>query len=94
MAIRDKIRLECYSAYYRDLSAEAKERYVQKVAVSGLNRDPYAIESGWIDDPASAPNVQWSDLVIYMAKTPSPSTGESIKVTSLVVACDRGLLNL
>ena len=54
---------------------------MQKVAVSGLNRDLYAIESGWIDDPASTPNVQWSDLVIYMAKTPSPSTGESIKVS-------------
>lgn len=82
MARRDELTVERYSQYYRDLSAEAKDRYEQKMTVSGLNRDPYAIVSGWIDDPASAPNVQWSDLVIYMAKTPSPSTGESIKVST------------
>ena len=70
--------MERFSQYFRDLSTASKERYKQKVTSTGLKHDPYVIED-WCDNPASLPDVQWSDLVVHMT-TPSQFTREAIKV--------------
>lgn len=71
--------MERFSQYFRDLSTAFKERYEQKVTSTGLKHDPYVIED-WCENPASLPDVQWSDLVVYMTTTPSQFTCEAIKV--------------
>ena len=58
---------------------ESRARYEQKVTEAGLCVDPYSIDS-WEINPEMVPNVHWSDMVVYMAKTPSPYTCESVKV--------------
>ena len=73
--------LEKLSSYYSGLSAEAKQRYQQKIATTGLKVDPYVIEeSQWTREPEEIPLLQWSDIVLYMVSTPSPYTRETIKV--------------
>ena len=71
--------MEHFSQYFRGLSTTSKERYEQKVVSTGLKHDPYVIED-WCENPASLPDVQWSDLVVYMTTTPSQFTREAIKV--------------
>ncbi len=67
------------SKYFTNLSADAKCRYEGKVTNSGLRQDPYAITE-WTENPENVPEVQWSDLMLYMVTTPSPYTREEIKV--------------
>ena len=71
--------MERFSQYFRDLSTASKERYELKVTSTGLKHDPYVIED-WCENLASLPDVQWSDLVVYMTTTPSQFTREAIKV--------------
>ena len=73
--------MERLSQYFRNLSAAPKERYEQKVISTELKHDPYAIED-WSENPATLPDVHWSDLVVYMTATPSQFTGEAIKVNN------------
>ena len=52
---------------------------------SGLSTDPYAIDDGyWTDAPEIVPDVQWSDMILYMIATPRPSpyTREAIEVNT------------
>ena len=72
--------MEIKSEYFCKLSADSKTRYECKVTSSGLTKDPYAIDE-WTDDPDTVPEVQWSDMVLYMISTPSPYTREEIKVS-------------
>ena len=65
--------------YYCDLSTASKKRYEQKVVSTGLKRDPYVIKD-WCENPASLPDIHWSDLLVYMTATPSQFTSEAIKV--------------
>ena len=66
------------------LSSESRERYGSKVVSAGLAIDPYSI-SEWEEDPQDIPSVTWSDMVYYMANTPSPYTREELKVDSCIV---------
>ena len=73
--------MESSSQYFRDLSAVSRERYKEKLASTGLKDDPYTIED-WKENPDVFPDVQWSDLVVYMTATPSQFTREAIKVST------------
>ena len=48
-----------------NLSSPSKERYKAKVTSAGLRVHPYAIED-WIEMPEEAPNVHWSDTMLYI----------------------------
>ncbi len=63
------------SEYFTNLSADAKCQYEGKVTNSGLRQDPYATTE-WTENPENVPEVQWSDLMLYMVTTPSPCTPE------------------
>jgi len=53
------------------------------VISGGLSTDPYAIDDGyWTDAPEIVPDVQWSDMMLYMIATPSPYTREAIEVNT------------
>ena len=71
--------MELKSEYFANLSADAKVRYESKVTSTGLGQDPYAIKE-WTESPENIPEVQWSDMMLYMVTTPSPYTREEIKV--------------
>lgn len=71
--------MERKSEYFVNLSTEAKLRYEAKVTNAGLTEDPYSIKN-WTENPESIPEVQWSDMMLYMVSTPSPYTREEIKV--------------
>ena len=71
--------MENESEYFLGLTAESKKRYHCKVTSSGLNIDPYSISS-WTEDPSALPDIQWSDMMLYMVSTPSPYTRDEIKV--------------
>ena len=72
-------RMERASEYFLSLSAGSRERYECKVTSCGLNDDPYAISEGWTESPELIPELQWSDIMLYMVCTPIPHTKESIK---------------
>ena len=77
----NSLTLELKSEYFAGLSAETKARYECKVTSAGLTKDPYAIDDQYLtEDPDTAPDVQWSDVMLYMISTPSPYTREEIKV--------------
>ena len=65
------------SEYFLSLSASSRERYECKVTSKD---DPYAISEVWTESPELIPELQWSDIMLYMVCTPSPHTKESIKV--------------
>ena len=67
------------SEYLCSLSEEARQRYENKVAGTGLSVDPYVIEE-WTQDPETVPRLAWSDVMLYMVSTPSPFTKEALKV--------------
>lgn len=72
------------SDYYCSLSAVSKQRYLDKVTGVGLTKDPYSIaDEHWVAEPDRRPNVKWSDMFLYMFKTPSAYTKEEIKVRVL-----------
>ena len=61
------MQLERVSECYNDLSGEAKARYCTKVCGVGLKLDPYVIlDKLWMDESDRVPNVQWSDMFMYM----------------------------
>ena len=73
--------MERVSNYIQNLSADSRSRYESKVMLAGLKIDPYLIDaSDWSENPDTAPNVRWSDMMLYMTSTPSPYTKEEIKV--------------
>lgn len=72
--------MDAKSEYFLALSADSRKRYECKVTSAGLSKDPYAIEE-WTETPESTPDVQWSDMMLYMISTPSPYTREAIKVS-------------
>ena len=73
--------MERKSEYFANLSADAQGRYECKVVSSGLSTDPYAIDDCyWTEAPEIAPDVQWSDMMLYIIATPSPYTREAIEV--------------
>ena len=70
-----------WSEYLQQLSPVAKHRYKKKVSLSGLKTDPYCIKDlEWEKSPELLPEISWSDVMIYMISTPSPYTGEAVKV--------------
>ena len=72
--------MERFPQYFRDLPTASKERYER------LKHDPYVIED-WCENPASLPDIQWSDLVVYMTSTPGQFTREAIKVRNCIFQC-------
>ncbi len=68
------------------LSNRKKDIYEAKVVSAGLRVDPYAIEH-WTETPEDAPDVHWSDMMLYMVSTPSPYTREEIKVGQKMYKC-------
>ena len=71
--------MERKSEYFSSLSASTKDRYERKVIATGLKVDPYSIER-WHEDSEVFPEVNWSDMMIYLTATPSEYTREAIKV--------------
>ena len=55
--------------YFLNLSLQSKERYKAKDVSAGLRIDPYAIED-WTEMPEDAPDVHWSNMMLYMVFTP------------------------
>ena len=74
--------LQRRSEYLLSLSAEAKQRYENKITGTGLDVDPYVIDE-WTQDPTNIPRMAWSDVCLYMVSTPSPYTKEAVKVLFL-----------
>ena len=74
-------RTTMWSGYLQQLSSVAKLRYKEKVFKTGLKVDPYSISSSeWDKSPELLPAMSWSDVTVYMISTPSPYTGEALKV--------------
>ena len=71
--------MELKSEYFANLSADVKVRYESKMTSTGLGQDRYAIKE-WTESPENIPEVQWSDMMLYMVTTPSPYTRKEIKV--------------
>ena len=70
------------SKYAEDLPGAAKARYLEKLSISHLKKDPYYLHDGDLDaSPSNIPNVKWSDFFVYIMSTPSQHTGEEIKVS-------------
>ena len=74
------IIMELKSDYFHGLTAASKTRYETKVLASGLEVDPYSITT-WVVNSEEFPEVNLSDMVMYMISTPSPYTREEIKVS-------------
>ena len=76
-----KMDLVKKSEYILQLSSVSRQRYIEKLTKVGLSNDPYCLESPeWEKDPEKLPSLSWSDIMLFMASTPSPYTKESIKV--------------
>ena len=71
--------------YFHGLTVASKTRYESKVPSSGLKVDPYSITT-WVVNSEDFPEVNISDMVMYMISTPSPYTREEIKVSLHLVA--------
>lgn len=74
--------MERKSEYFSALSATSRARYENKVVAAGLTTDPYCIER-WHEDLDSLPEVNWSDMIVYLTATPSENTREAMKVIAL-----------
>ena len=72
--------MDVKSEYFVNLTEDSRARYECKVVSAGLTKNPYAIEE-WTANPDIIPDVQWSDMMLYMISTPSPYTREEIKVS-------------
>ena len=73
--------LTAKSEYVSGFSKIARQRYVEKVLLSGLKTDPYCLVGNeWHKNPEKLPEVSWSDVFTYMISTPSPYTKEAVKV--------------
>ena len=79
--------MEHKSEYFSALSAASRARYERKVIAAGLTTDPYCIEQ-WHEDLDSFPEVNWSDMIVYLTATPSENTREAMKV---LVFCQKRL---
>ena len=77
--------MESKSDYFHGLTAASKTRYESKVLSSGLKVDPYSITT-WVVNSEDFPEVNISDMVMYMISTPSPYTREEIKVSFRLLA--------
>ena len=71
--------MERKSEYFSALSATSRARYERKVIAAGLTTDPYCIEQ-WHEYLDSLPEVNWSDMIVYLTATPSDNTREAMKV--------------
>ena len=71
--------MERKSEYFSALSAASKARYEKKVVSTGLGTDPYSIER-WNEYLDSFPEINWSDMIVYLTATPSENTCKAIKV--------------
>ena len=69
-----------WSEYLQQLSGVSKKRYKEKVLLSGLKKDPYCTDLDWEKNPEILPKLALSDVMVYMISTPSPHTGEAVKV--------------
>ena len=77
--------MESKSDYFHGLTAASKTHYESKVLSSGLKVDPYSITT-WVVNSEDFPEVNISDMVMYMISTPSLYTREEIKVSLHLVA--------
>ena len=71
--------MERKSEYFSSLSASAKDRYERKVVATRLGIDPYTIEC-WREDLEVFPEVNCSDMIMYLTAMQSEYTREAIKV--------------
>jgi len=74
-----------YSEYLTEKLASKpldKKRYIDKLKICQLPKDPYAYKAKDLDSqPADIPNVRQCDLSFYMVSTPSAYTREETKVS-------------
>ena len=61
------------------LLAASRTRYERKVIAAGLTTDPYSIEQ-WHEDMNSLPEVNWTDMIVYLTATPSENSYQAMKV--------------
>jgi len=72
--------MEQKSGYFCDLkSAVSKKRYKEKVLAAGLGINPYSIQR-WEEALETLPDVQWSDMIVYLTITPSEHTRYAVEV--------------
>ena len=69
------------SEYFGSLSAEAKQRYENKLTVAGLSMYPYTMgECQWTRESEDIPQLSLANVKLLMLSTPTPYTKEAIKV--------------
>ena len=65
---------------YRELDAEARKRYLEKLGVLGLEECPYEMAADlWQDDPTTWPTLEYPEVNTYLIDTPGVFTRESMK---------------
>jgi len=65
---------------YRELDAEARKRYLEKLGVLGLEECPYEMAADlWQDDPTTWPTLEYPEVYTYLIDTPGVFTRESMK---------------
>jgi len=71
---------EGFSAYFMQVDAQAKQRYVKKLdMLPGVIDDPY-LKSGFVAKSNHLwPQVEYPDIYHYLINTPSPYTREELK---------------
>ena len=61
------------------LNDSGKNRYKEKLQVTEVKKDPYCYSEAEMDsNPDKLPEIRWWDMLIYMTKTPTPSTMDNV----------------
>ena len=83
------MQLELVPEYNGGFSGKAKARYCAKVCRVDLKLDPYVIpDELWMEKPDRVPNVQRSDMFMYMIVTSSAYSKEELKVNFVIRSND------
>ena len=67
-----------------ELGKQSKQRYTKMIAFDLNKKKTYLLEKEYREsNPVVIPNVEWSDLYLYMISTPSQHTREEIRVSAV-----------
>ena len=58
--------MEQKSPYFKSLSVESQKRCEEKVVTAGLETDTTTEAQVWMEEPEVIPDVNWSDMMLYM----------------------------
>lgn len=65
---------------YRELEAEAKKRYLEKMSQIGIKECPYELPADvWVNQPTSWPQLEYPEVYEYLINTPGVFTREAMK---------------